>query len=87
MTLSNFIKTYICPNTVLRLWVETHEGHRMLNRPGEEVCMEWSVLNGSSWAADYADWLVIGVTDILCETHREAVNIVITNPFSTMKNK
>lgn len=83
MTLAEFIKTYVCHNTLIRLWIEDIvtddglKGHRMLHSGDKEVCMEWEILGGSCWAATYVDWLVIGVTDILCDTYKEAVNIVI----------
>ena len=85
MTLSEFIEKYVCENTMIRLWVETHQGHFRLGPDSEEVCMEWSVLDGTSWGAAYANWRVVGVTDIFCETYREAVNIVITHPWITME--
>lgn len=78
MTLREFIEKWVCKNTLIRLWVKEGSGHRMLTHPtGKEVDMEWTILDGSSWQAQYADYEVIGVTDILCETYREAVNIVI----------
>ena len=77
MSLAEFIKTYVCHNTLIRLWIEAVEGHRMLLKDGVEVCMEWAILDGSGWASVFRDWLVIGVTDILCESYPEAVNIVI----------
>lgn len=78
MTLKEFIEKWVCKNTLIRLWVQGGSGHRMLTHPtGKEVGMEWAALDGSSWQAKYTECEVIGVTDILCETYREAVNIVI----------
>ena len=82
MTLDTFIKAFVCPNTIVRLWTETKDGHKMLFdvNTDKEVGMEWEILNGSGWQSAYLDWLVIGVTDILCDTYFEAVNIVIQKP-------
>lgn len=77
MTLAEFIKTYVCENTLVRLWTETPDGHWMIFRDDSEVNMEWAILDGSGWGAEYRDWTVIGVTDILCASYPEAVNIVI----------
>ena len=77
MTLAEFIKCYVCENTMIRLWIEAVEGHRMLFKDNSEVNMEWAILDGSGWGSVFKDWLVIGVTDILCDTYPEAVNIVI----------
>lgn len=82
MNLDTFIKAFVCPNTIVRLWTETKDGHRMLFdvNTDKEVGMEWEITAGSGWQSAYADWLVIGVTDILCMTYMEAVNIVIQKP-------
>lgn len=77
MTLAEFIKCYVCENTLIRLWTETPDGHWMIFKGDSEVNMEWAILDGSGWGAEYRDWTVIGVTDILCGTYPEAVNIVI----------
>lgn len=78
MTLDLFIKSFVCHNTLIRLWVEDGVGHKMLvSDDGKEVGMEWQIIRGEGWQAKYSNHLVIGVTDIMCETHKEAVNIVI----------
>ena len=78
MKLDTFIKAFVCPNTIVRLWTEIPEGHKLVTDPdGMEVGMEWEITSGNGWQSKYADWLVIGVTDILCDTYKEAVNIVI----------
>lgn len=77
MTLKEFIEKFVCKNTVIRLWTEYKGGHKMIHNADEEVSMEWQALKGESFQSAFLDREVIGVTDILCETHREAVNIVI----------
>lgn len=49
----------------------------MLHCGDDEVSMEWKTLKGKSFQSAFLDREVIGVTDIICDTHREAVNIVI----------
>lgn len=52
----------------------------MLIKDGSEIGMEWAILDGSGWQAVFKSWEVIGVTDIVCESYPEAVNIVIRTP-------
>lgn len=84
MNLDTFIKAFVCPNTLIRLWVEAEEegaDHRMLmSDTGEDISMEWMIIGDQGWASKYKDWKVIGVTDILCDSYWEAVNIVIQEP-------
>lgn len=76
--LRDFIELFVCKNTVVRLWTPHKCGHKMIvNSSGREVCMEWELLKGSVEQSKYNNCTVRGVTDILCETYREAVNIVI----------
>lgn len=74
-----FISSFVCHNTIVRLWkpCEDNHGHEMiLTETGKETCMEWQILNGECHKK-YADCYVVGVTDIVCEHDNEAVNIVI----------
>jgi hypothetical protein len=68
MNLGDFIKDFVCCNTIVRLWKPTKEGHEMV----QDTCMEWELIK-----SDYSNCTVVGVTDILCEQYPEAVNIVI----------
>lgn len=77
MTLKEFIEKFVCKNTIIRLWTEYKGGHKMIHCGDEEVSMEWQTLKGESFQSAFLDREVIGVTDILCEKHIEAVNIVI----------
>lgn len=84
MPLKDFIKTYVKHNTIIRLWTPNDEGtFTMLYERDDdgvehEVGMEHQILNDKGWQAKYANWKVICIADILCETYMEAVNIVIT---------
>ena len=87
MTLNEFVRKYVCPNTLIRLWVPLCGGdYRMLYRrdetkPGnvDDVCMEHELLSSKSWLSRYSLCEVVGVTDIVVTDnfYREAVNIVI----------
>lgn len=97
MKLNTFIKKYICPNTLIRLWVpDSGGGHRMIYRfderkPGniDDVCMEHELLSSKSWLSQYSSCEVIGVTDILMvdSFYSEAVNIVIKPKIEGNKEK
>ena len=44
----------------------------------DTVGMEWAILNGSGWQAQYANRKVLYVTDIVCdEGYPGAINIVL----------
>ena len=77
LTLASFIETFVEHNTVVRIWVRDGNGRKLIpTEDGRQTCMEWEILNGT-YHRPYADCYVLGVTDILCEHDREAVNIVI----------
>ena len=72
MLLKDFIKTFICPNTLIRLQYEVEGGHEEV--PGKWPKTEHEILKLPIIMED-----VIGVTDILYDdNYKEAVNIVIT---------
>lgn len=77
MTLKEFIEKFVCKNTIIRLWTRYKNGHKMIHCGDDEVSMEWQTLKGESFQSAYLDREVIGVTDIVCDINREAVNIVI----------
>lgn len=84
MTLKTFIEKFVCKNTIIRLWRKEATCHRMIVEDAtdpetKEVGMEWQILDGSGWQFRYKDCPVIGVTDIVCDRYREAVNIVIND--------
>lgn len=92
-TLSDFIKAYVCRNSIIRLWryipnedgvgsvplMITEHNSRDVNDGDKEVGMEWAILDGSGWQAKYSECLVIGISDIVCPSYPEAINIII-NP-------
>lgn len=92
--LKEFVSKYVCHNSMIRLWrfapkddgtvgtvtrMITEHDSRDANDGDSEVGMEWELLKGVGWQTKFADCPVIGVTDILCEHYREAINIII-NP-------
>lgn len=77
MILREFVEKFVCPNTLIRLWVPHYGGHMMLRNDLDEVGMEWWIRRNEGWQYLFADHEVIGVTDIRCDSYPEAVNIVI----------
>ena len=87
MKLNTFVRKYVCPNTLIRLWAPASDGgHIMLykydeKKPGniDDVCMEHELLSAKSWQSKYSLCEVVGVTDIVVRNspYPEAVNIVI----------
>lgn len=74
MKLEEFVKTFILPNTLIRLWYPTEGGHQQVLN---DVLMEWDLLKSETYE-NYLNHEVIGVTDILThDNYKEAVNIVI----------
>lgn len=74
MNLKNFINQFICHNTLIRLWYKADTAGYIEVIEGDKPKME------HEWVkTEYANNLVIGVTDILyVKSHYvEAVNIVI----------
>lgn len=79
MTLETFIKFFICRNSIVRLWTEYNGGHKMIcDENGQSDIMEWQILKGDTFFSKYLDWMVIGVTNIVCDHNPEAINIVIS---------
>lgn len=85
MRLGDFISSFICNNSLIRLWKPTKEGHQMIykddkSKPDniDDVCMEWQILTDKAWQSEYKECRVIGVNDIYVDGfYREAINIVI----------
>ncbi len=74
MYLHKFIETYIARNTLIRLWkpIDTNKplGDKVMLT--DEGVMEWEVMDIPQ--LQYIP--VIHITDIICDTEKEAVNIV-----------
>lgn len=78
MTLKDFVKRFICNNTLIRLWHPIEGGHALVQKDKKSVCMEWELLNDKVWQSNYGKHEVIGVTDIVVDDfYKEAVNIII----------
>ena len=86
MILKQFIKEFVCTNTLIRLWSESTDQeytHYMLGDTSTDrdferrnTVMEWEILDGTRMKM-YSEYEVVGVTDIYCDHSPEAVNIVI----------
>ena len=78
MKLKEFIKTFVEPNTMIRLLFKNKSGHEIVGQDWNDVCMEWELLRGKGNFRHYINNNVIGVTDILVKgPYAEAINIVI----------
>lgn len=75
MYLHEFIKTYIARNTLVRLWrpIDTNKPYREKILLTNKAVMEWEVMD----IPQLHDIPVIHITDIVCDTEKEAVNIVV----------
>ena len=73
MTLNKFVKEFVLPNTLVRLWVADTGGFKQIGE-GESLFMEHDIPRGI-----YANRNVVGLKDILVidSNYKEAVNIVI----------
>ncbi len=71
-TLKDFIDANLQRNTLVRLWYPTQQGHELVI---DKPIMEWEARKG-----DYKDHTVMHITDILCDSTVEAVNIVLKRP-------
>lgn len=81
MYLHEFIKTYIAKNTLVRLWKPIDSGKIYGDKVmlTDEAVMEWEVMN----IPQLHDIPVIYITDIVCDTAKEAVNIVVGTTYES----
>lgn len=78
MQLKEFIETFICSNSLIRLWYPIKGGHKMVVEGDKSVCMEWKIIKGEGIFGKFTENEVIGVTDIhTFGPYPEAINIVI----------
>lgn len=79
MRLEDFVKEFVCKNSLIRLWFKCDGGYRVVEDSLENsTCMEWQFLNNSSPLSKYKNYEVIGVKDIATDDwNRESVNIII----------
>lgn len=83
MTLEEFVKNYVERNTLCRLWFKGRCGiddyqHIMV---GDGVFMEHELLNKKIPQSNYLNYICLGVTDIVTDTAKEAVNLVIKREY------
>lgn len=73
MDVSGFVKWFVQPNTLIRLWYKVKGGHEEVIS-GDKPMMEHELVK-----SEYAHREVVGVTDILYmkSNYSEAVNLVI----------
>ena len=80
MCLGEFVKKFIAPNSIIRLWkkCDNNRNYKMLTptRP-DGVIMSWEINKDDSIASKYANNEVEYIKDILNETYFESINIVI----------
>lgn len=76
MKLKEFLKEYVCPNTMIRLWKNINRHERICLFDECKPVMDWELKENREYEK-YRNMKVVGVTDILCETYFEAVNIVV----------
>lgn len=76
MSLREFIKEYVCANTMIRLWINIDGYRRLCLFDDCKPVMSWE-LEDSTEYEKIRNMKVVGVTDILCDTYYEAVNIVV----------
>lgn len=78
MKLIDFVKEFICPNSIIRLLTKISSGHEIIAKEWDDVSMEWQLIKGKSIYNDYSENEVVGITDIhVGGKYSEAINIVI----------
>lgn len=84
ITLRDFVENYVAPNSICRLWIPyTGEAksirHTLVKGElGRETFMNWELLQGKVPQSKYLDCTFQYVSDIFCETCREAINCIVT---------
>lgn len=76
MKLNEFIKMFICKNSLIRLWYETNNGYKMVSddyNPYEES----EILNKRCKLSEFLNNDVIRIENILTDYYPESINIVI----------
>ena len=80
MCLGEFVRQFIAPNSIIRLWKKTNNnyGYEMIkiSRP-DGIIMSWEINTINFPANKYANNEVEYIKDIRNETCKESINIVI----------
>lgn len=83
ITLRDFVENCVAPNSICRLWIPYRGEAESISHAlakGEldrETFMNWELLQGKVPQSKYLDCTFQYVSDIYCETCREAINICI----------
>ena len=78
MTLKEFIKEYIQPNSLVRVLYKIPVGHKLILNDWDEVSMDWEIVKGEGKYAPYINHKVLGIASILTGgPYPESINIVI----------
>ena len=78
LTLKEFVESFITPNSLLRLWYPIEHGYKMIiENNDKQTFMGWELLQNKCYQSRFNDCKFIGVTDIICSSDCEAINLVI----------
>lgn len=83
MTLREFVESCVAPNSICRLWIpyigEAESiSHTLVKGELErETFMNWELLQGKVPQSKYLDCTFQYVSDVYCETCKEAINICV----------
>ena len=78
MTLKEFIKEYIQPNSLVRVLYKNPGGHKLVLNDWNEVAMDWEIVKGRGKYGPYINHKVLGIASILVRgPYSESINIVI----------
>lgn len=78
MTLKEFIKEYIQPNSLVRVLYKNPGGHKLILNDWNEVAMDWEIVKGGGKYGPYINHKVLGIASILTGgPYSESINIVI----------
>lgn len=78
MTLKEFIKEYIQPNSLVRVLYKNPGGHKLILNDWNEVAMDWEIVKGVGKYGPYINHKVLGIASILVRgPYSESINIVI----------
>ena len=88
MTLKEFVKDFIQPNSLVRLLYKEGEGFTPVFGKWEDVGMEWEILRKQGIYRHFIDNKVIGLKDILVKSsnYPEAINIIIERGYNIKDN-
>lgn len=79
MKLRDFIEKFVEANSLVRLVYRHKGGHVVVGKDWNTISMDWEIVKSKGPFGKYANYEVVGVTDILISHghYTEAINIVI----------